>query len=196
MPLGMRSVSVWPSMSVGCWGPKMWKPSALHPPAARRKRHGAAQVAYQTVVRVHRAAEVESPVGFVDHGAVQGHLDSGVGQAAHVRPLGEGPAQRWDLADVEQGIGREAVVPGDFERDTIAEQRRVEAQLRFTRAFRTDEGVAHLTREETGLAGRGARPPAADGVERARSAARPSEGAAQLHFTPAGPPEGLVRDDV
>src|SRR5438445_534492 len=39
-------------------------------------------------------------------------------------------------------------------------------------------------------------PPTPNGVERPGRPTRPPEGTAQLHFPPAGRPEGLVRDDV
>src|SRR5207249_6373468 len=58
------------------------------------------------------------------------------------------------------------------------------------------EGVPHLTGQETGLRRRDARPPAAHRVERARRPPRPTERATQLHLTPTGRPEGLVRDHV
>src|SRR3989441_1928268 len=108
----------------------------------------------------------------------------------------ERPAVGRDLADREQGVGREAMVPRRLHRHAIVDQRRIETQLRLARPFRTHEGVPHLTGQKTGLCRRDARPPAAHGVERARRPPRPTEGAAQLHLTPTGRPEGLVRDHV
>ena len=166
--------------------------AGLHPTAARGEGNGAAQVTHQSVVRVHGAAELESPVDLVDDRGVGGQLDAGVGQTAHVGELRPEVAVRRNLPHREQRVGREAMIPRRLEGDTILEEGGIEAQLGFPRALRADVGVAYAARQEAGQAGGRAGYLGPDGIERAWGAPRPAERAAQLDLTHARGPERLV----
>src|SRR5438477_17118 len=87
----------------------------------------APEVTHEAVVGIDAPAQLEPPGGLVEQGAVHGKLDAGVRHAADVRRLALGEAERSDLPNRVQGVGREPVIPGSLNSQTVVEQRRVQA---------------------------------------------------------------------